>query len=241
MQPFLCSYQVRHFDWLIVHFSKKLASSCSTLILFNQQVQACSRSGGKRTLFLGSYRSVKVCGKLGSVAAVADDSATVAVVDDSATLAVVYELTTVAVVDDLATVAVVEDLATVEILEMLDDFGCSEKIFATILLMQTLQVPSASHFYENILLLNWNTYFRFTGTCANPETSASWTWRIFTSISKGYRCQLARRLGWEKLLQRKWTVLSKESWENTTVMSRWMVAKLGRESTCISHPRIERR
>ena len=85
MRPFLCSYQVRHMDWLIVDFSKKLAS----LIPFNAQVQACSRFGIERTLFLGSYRSVKGCGKLGSVAAVVDDSATVVVVDDSTTIAVV--------------------------------------------------------------------------------------------------------------------------------------------------------
>ena len=107
MRPFLCSYQVRHLDLFIVDFSKKSASSCITLILFSARVQACSRSGVDRTLFFGLYRSVKGCGKVGSVATVVDDSA-IAVLDDSPT---------VAVLDDVATVDVDNDSATVEILE----------------------------------------------------------------------------------------------------------------------------
>ena len=109
MRPFLCSYHVRHLDWLIVDFSKKSASSCVTLILFSARVQACSRSSVDRALFLGSYRSVKGCGKVGSVAAVVDDSA-IGVLDDSATVAALDDVTTVAVGDDSATVEDLEDV-----------------------------------------------------------------------------------------------------------------------------------
>lgn len=126
MRPFLCSYQVRHLDWLTVDFSKKSASSCVTLILFSARVQACSRSGVDSALFFGSYRSVNGCGKLGSAAAVLDnlaravldDSAIVAVVDDAATVVVLDDSEMVAVFDDVATVAVDVDLATLEILEV---------------------------------------------------------------------------------------------------------------------------
>ena len=92
---------------MIVDFSKKLASLLVILILFSARVQACSRCGVDKALFFGSYRSVKGCDKLGSVAAVVDDSA-IGVLDDSAT---------VAVLDDVATIAVGDDSATVKILE----------------------------------------------------------------------------------------------------------------------------
>ena len=122
----MCSYQVRHLDWLTVNYTKKSASSCVTLILFSARVQVYSRSGVDSALFFGSCRSVNGCAKLGSAVAVLDnlaravldDSTIVTIVDHAATVVVLDDLEMVAVFDDVATVAVDVDLATLEILEV---------------------------------------------------------------------------------------------------------------------------